>query len=147
METFVSDSNEALSFRLIRDETELKSIEAENGETVDAKIFSPEMSHQIYGDKENIFGYRGLKIELWMSAATLKAFVRMKAEETLSLEMSEGVSPDPVIPPLVKILAEDQVTENLNSFTAEILSEKETKFVPHGEKIAEFQAQPRDGGK
>ena len=51
METFVSDSNEALSFRLIRDETELKSIEAENGETVDAKIFSPEMSHQIYGDK------------------------------------------------------------------------------------------------
>ena len=82
-----------------------------------------------------------------MSAATLKAFVRMKAEETLSPEMSEGVSPDPVIPPLVKILAEDQVTENLNSFTAEILSEKETKFVPHGEKISEFQAQPRDGGK
>ena len=81
-----------------------------------------------------------------MSAATLKAFVRMKAEETLSLEMSEGVSPDPVIPPLVKILAEDQVTENLNTFTAEMLSEKETKFAPHGEKIAEFQAQPRDGG-
>ena len=82
-----------------------------------------------------------------MSAATLKTFARMKADETLSLDMSEGVSPDPVLPPLIKILAEDQVTENVNSFTAEVLSEKETKFVPHGEKIAECEVQPRDGGK
>ena len=98
--------------------------------------------------REHIFGYRGLKIDLWMSAATLKAFVRMTADETMSALQSEGVKPDPVLPPLVKILAEGQVTENINDFTTEILSEKEVKFKPHGEKITEFDVHPRtDGGE
>ena len=60
-------------------------------------------------DREHIFGYRGLKIDLWMSASSLKAFVKMKADETISLLQSEGVEPDPVLPPLIKILAEGQV--------------------------------------
>lgn len=51
LETFVSDSNEALSFRLIRDEAELKKAVEAGNEEVDANVFSPEMSHQIYGDK------------------------------------------------------------------------------------------------
>ena len=74
-----------------------------------------------------------------MSAASLKAYARMKADETISLSQSEGVKPDPVLPPLVKILAEGQVTENVDAFTAEILSDRETKFKPQGEKITEFE--------
>jgi len=138
LELYVTDSNESLQFRLIRDESELKTaLSEENSE--DPKSFSPEMSHQIYGDKEHVFGYRGLKIDLWMSAASLKAYARMKADETISLSQSEGVKPDPVLPPLVKILAEGQVTENVDAFTAEILSDRETKFKPQGEKITEFE--------
>ena len=50
LELYVADSNEALQFRLIRDESELKkAISEENSE--DGKPFVPEMSHQIYGDK------------------------------------------------------------------------------------------------
>ena len=69
----------------------------------------------------------------------MKAYARMKADETISLSQSEGVKPDPVLPPLVKILAEGQVTENVDAFTAEILSDRETKFKPQGEKITEFE--------
>ena len=97
--------------------------------------------------REHIFGYRGLKIDLWMSAATLKAFVRTSADETISLLQSEGVKPDPVLPPLIKILNEGQVTESLDEFTAEIISDKETKFKPIGEKITEFDVHPREGGR
>ena len=75
---------------------------------------------------------------MWMSAASLKTFVRMTADETISLTQSQGVNPDPVLPPLVKIFAEGQVAENLNTFEAELLSEKEKKFKPHGEKVTEF---------
>ena len=83
-----------------------------------------------------------------MSAATLKAYARMKADETISPSQSEGVQPDPVLPPLVKILAEGQVTENVDAFTTEILSDKETKFKPCGEKITEFEIQEtKDEGK
>ena len=50
LELYVTDSNESLQFRLIRDESELKTaLSEENSE--DPKSFSPEMSHQIYGDK------------------------------------------------------------------------------------------------
>ena len=81
-----------------------------------------------------------------MSAATLKAFVRMSADETISLLQSEGVKPDPVLPPLIKILDEGQVTESLDEFTTDILSEKETKFKPFGEKVTEFDVHPKEGG-
>lgn len=97
------------------------------------------LTANLLNNREHVFGYRGLKIDLWMSAASLKAYARMKADETISLSQSEGVKPDPVLPPLVKILAEGQVTENADAFTAEILSDRETKFKPHGEKITEFE--------
>ena len=81
-----------------------------------------------------------------MSASTLKAFVRMGADETISLVQSEGVKPDPVLPPLVKILEEGQVTESLDEFTTELIGDKETKFKPPGEKITEFDVHPKEGG-
>ena len=28
--------------------------------------FNPDMSHQIFGEKESIWGYHNLKIKLWM---------------------------------------------------------------------------------
>ena len=81
-----------------------------------------------------------------MSAASLKAYVRMRADETMTLLQSEGVKPDPVVPPLLKILADGQGTESLDEFSSEILSDKETKFKPHGEKITEFEVYPTAGG-
>ena len=48
---YVADSNEALLFRLIRDETALKNALQDENEEEDENSFEPEMSHQIYGDK------------------------------------------------------------------------------------------------
>ena len=50
LELYVADSNESLQFRLIRDESELKAALSEDN-SEDPKLFVPEMSHQIYGDK------------------------------------------------------------------------------------------------
>lgn len=146
LEVYVADSNESVLFRMIRNESELKRSLDDDNEDDDSNSFLPEMTHQIYGDKEHIFGYRGLKIDLWMSAASLKAYVRMRADETMTLLQSEGVKPDPVVPPLLKILADGQGTESLDEFSSEILSDKETKFKPHGEKITEFEVYPKAGG-
>ena len=51
---FVCDGNEALEFRLVKTREDLEDEE---------KAFKPEMCHQIYGDNENIFGYKGLKVK------------------------------------------------------------------------------------
>ena len=51
----------------------------------ESKEFLPEMCHQIYGDNENIFGYRGLKISLYMSAASLRSYVAVSHEDKVKL--------------------------------------------------------------
>ena len=51
----------------------------------ESKEFLPEMCHQIYGDNENIFGYRGLKISLYMSAASLRSYVAVSHEDKVNL--------------------------------------------------------------
>jgi hypothetical protein len=47
---------------------------------------------------------------MFMTAATLKAFVRTLCDETISSAKSGGVDPDPVVQPILKILAPDQAS-------------------------------------
>merc|ERR1712029_181304 len=101
--------------------------------------------HQVYGEQENIFGYKGLKIDLWMTADTMRGYLRMKSEETLTAEKCDGVEPDPVIAPMLDILAPYQATESLEEFQAQVTKAEEKAFQPFGSKIAEFQGSSRDG--
>ena len=103
LEAFVTDSNEALKFKLLKNPQD-----AEN----DDVTFEPVMTHQIFGDNENVFGYRNLNIDLWMCASTLKTFIGMSYDEKLDKARSDGVEPDPVIEPLLKIMAEGQVVDS-----------------------------------
>ena len=54
---YVCDGNEALQFKLLKSEEDFIN---------EDKLFSPEMCHQIYGENENIFGYKGLKVGIFM---------------------------------------------------------------------------------
>jgi len=163
---FVCDANQALRFRLVRTVQELRKVLVEDKEEADRAAkgqdegeengdvdtmltwskFPPEMSHQIYGEQENIFGYKGLKVDLWLTADTLKGFVRLRSQESLTAADCDGVNPDPVLEPLLKIMAPDQVTENLDEFEsmmnkADDASDSATKkFEPFGNKVAEFEA-------
>jgi histone acetyltransferase 1 len=62
--------------------------------------FPPEMCHQIYGDNENIFGYRGLKIQLYMSAGSLRSYVGTSHEDKVDPAKTDGVTADDVVTPL-----------------------------------------------
>merc|ERR1712018_470156 len=106
LEAYVVDANEALKFKFLR-----RPEDAEN----DDLSFNPEMTHQIYGDNENIFGYRELNIEMWMCASTLKAYLGMSYAERLDkskVKGLDGVEPDPVIEPMLKIMAEGQIVDS-----------------------------------
>lgn len=129
LEAFVTDSNEALKFKLLKNPQD-----AEN----DDVTFEPVMTHQIFGDNENVFGYRNLNIDLWMCASTLKTFIGMSYDEKLDKARSDGVEPDPVIEPLLKIMAEGQVVDSKEALLNHLNSEKVKKFVPMGSKIDEF---------
>jgi len=156
---FVTDANKSLRFRLIRSSQDLKAAIAEDelekargGDDEETtpehswSMFPPEMCHQVYGEQENIFGYKGLKIDLWLTADTMKGYLRMKSEETLTPEKCEGVEPDPVIDPMLQLLAPRQASESLEEFQSQVAKAEEKAFQPFGSKIGEFQVEPKNGG-
>jgi hypothetical protein len=51
---FECDANAALRFRVVRTEAELLDDTAEG--------FAPEFTHQVFGDAEVIYGYKGLRV-------------------------------------------------------------------------------------
>ena len=142
---YVNDANEALIIRLMRrsDGGDPEPEEAQDGDEdlQDPYAFHPEMTHQVYGEAERIFGYRFLSIECLFSAGSLKAFIKYKCKEELPPNNEDDVKPDPIAEPLLKILAEDQVAPNEVAFYAEV--DKETAFKPMGDKISEWKIKDR----
>ena len=74
-----------------------------------------------------------------MCASTLKTFINVKYAEKVDKDKTGGVDADPVLEPLLKILAEGQVLESKEEMAAHLLSDKVTKFKPLGNKIDEFK--------
>ena len=90
--------------------------------------FKPEMCHQIYGDNENIFGYKGLKVSLSMSRGSLQSFVTHEYQDKVDPAKTDGVTADDVIAPLIKILAPGSFTDNKDQFLSYLDSDKEKNF-------------------
>merc|ERR1712110_31607 len=123
---FVCDGNEALQFRLVKSPEDLEDPDTR---------FKPEMCHQIYGDNENIFGFKGLEVNLFMTAGSLQTYLGHTYKEKVDPSKTDGVTADDVISPLVKILAPGSFTDNKEEFLAHVNSDKETKFRPMGELV------------
>lgn len=126
LRSYVVDSNEVLEFKLVRDERDLEDKETS---------FLPEMSHQVFGDSETIFGYKDLKIKLYYSAGCLETYLGMSYSEKFRKGMDDEVEPDEVLPKLMDKLA-PHVHDNLDSFIKSLT--KEDTFRPAGELIHSF---------
>jgi len=128
---YVTDANEILEFKMIRKPEDMSDSNI---------VFKPEMCHQIYGDNENIFGYKGLKISLYMTAASLRTYVNYTYSDKVDPRKTDGLPADDVISPLVKILAPESYTDSKEQFLKEVVSEEETSFRPMGELVHSFSS-------
>ncbi|MEQ2230040.1 histone acetyltransferase 1 [Ilyodon furcidens] len=63
------DTNEATCLKLVRFPDDLDD---------DGTTFHPEYSHQIFGDDEVAFGYKGLQIQLYYTAGNLSTLFKVK---------------------------------------------------------------------
>ena len=57
LDVYLCDANEVIEFKLVR---EAKDVDD------DETTFNPEMSHQVYGENESIFGYKDLRIKVYI---------------------------------------------------------------------------------
>jgi len=132
LDEYVTDvTNDGLKFKLVE---KAEDLESEEG------YFDPEMTHQIYGKNENIFGYKDLKIKLVMSSASLQSYISYSYSSKVDPAKTEGVKADDVVEPLVKFLAPGSFTESKDEFTKHLTSTKETGFRPMGEMIHSFKS-------
>ncbi|XP_043242983.1 histone acetyltransferase type B catalytic subunit-like isoform X1 [Amphibalanus amphitrite] len=118
---FVTDSNEALELKLVRCREDLECDDAS---------FAPEMSHQVFGDTETIFGYKGLRVKLYYSAARLATYLGMTYETKIDPKKSQGVEPDEVLKPVADKLPPKFFT-NIDEFVKAL--DKDASFRPFGE--------------
>ncbi|KAL6265399.1 hypothetical protein P5V15_002196 [Pogonomyrmex californicus] len=125
LKRLVANSNEVLELRLIRDLDDLHSKEA---------VFKPEMTYQVFGDREIIFGYLDLSVQLFYSAGCLETYLGMTYTEKINPKY-EGVQADPVLTQIAPKLAPD-VHYSLTNFTNALV--KDETFTPYGELIHSF---------
>ncbi|XP_075221855.1 histone acetyltransferase 1 [Lycorma delicatula] len=118
--SFVADSNESVEFKLVRTTDDLE----------DDGVFKPEMSHQIFGDSENIFGYKDLKIKIYYSAAWLTSYIGIEYSDKIDPDDFGGVEPDNILKKLSVWYPPGFLT-NVNSFIKTL--DKEKNFVPYGD--------------
>ncbi|XP_060573241.1 histone acetyltransferase type B catalytic subunit-like [Ruditapes philippinarum] len=125
LDDYKCDANEVITFKLVRDESDLENNEG----------FQPEMTHQIFGEQENIFGYKDLAIQLYYSASKLTTYLNIKYTDKVSPEKFDGLKPDDVVGSLSKELPPGYYT-NIDDFSAALA--KDVNFKPYGELLHSY---------
>lgn len=126
LDAYVCSANKAIEIILARseDDVEKRSI-----------VFHPELTHQLFGDNESIFGYKDLCIKLYYSAARLSTYLGMTYTEKVNPQKCGGVQPDEVLSTIAEKL-QPGFHSNLDDFLKSI--SKDSTFTPYGKLIHSF---------
>ena len=131
LDSFVCNGNNVIYFKLIRD---VKSIDDDE---VDKEFtFQPEFCHQLFGQSENIFGYKNLRINLYYSACKLVRFISITYSDKVDREKSQGVPADDVLQIITEKLGGTVLT-SVDQFSQELAHD--TDFKPYGTQLDCFK--------
>ncbi|XP_046846730.1 histone acetyltransferase type B catalytic subunit-like [Xenia sp. Carnegie-2017] len=126
LEEYKCDANSSVHIKLVENEKDVFNKE---------KAFHPNMSHQIFGDSEVIFGYKNLEVQLYYHAGSLLTYLGIKYSAAVDKLSPVDIKPDDVISLVKKVLAPGHFS-NLDQFLSKF--PEEDKFTPMGELIETF---------
>ncbi|KAJ8416857.1 hypothetical protein AAFF_G00327350 [Aldrovandia affinis] len=128
------DTNEAICLKLVRFPEDIED---------ESTTFHPEYSHQLYGDDEVAFGYKGLQIQLYYSAGNLSTLFKVKYAAKVT-EKFDCVEPDNVEGKIRKVIPMG-FTCNTDDFVS--LLEKEANFKPFGTLLHTYKVHNVEEGE
>ncbi|XP_068184657.1 histone acetyltransferase type B catalytic subunit [Antennarius striatus] len=128
------DTNEAVSLKLVRFPEDVDD---------DSTTFHPEYSHQLFGDDEIAFGYKGLQIQLYYTAGNLSTLFKVKYSSKVT-EVFDCVEPDDVEGKIHEIIPAG-FTCNTDDFIS--LLEKEANFKPFGTLLHSYTVHSEEAGE
>ncbi|XP_785091.3 histone acetyltransferase type B catalytic subunit [Strongylocentrotus purpuratus] len=126
LEEFISRANDVIEMKLVRSKEDIED---------STRSFAPEFTHQIFGENETVFGYRGLKVQLYFSAARLTPYLTYTFEEKVNPKKFDGVQADPILKPIVEKL-EITPMDNLDRFVASL--DEDVGFQPMGDLLHSY---------
>ncbi|XP_013395370.1 histone acetyltransferase type B catalytic subunit [Lingula anatina] len=129
LEEFKCDANEAVSMKLVRDQADFED---------EGQSFHPDMSHQIFGESESIFGYKDLQVSLYYSAGRLITYLGIKYSEKVSAQEFDGVIADDIEKQIAEQIPPGYMT-NSDDFLASL--DKEVNFKPFGELLHSYKVE------
>ncbi|XP_055890371.1 histone acetyltransferase type B catalytic subunit-like [Biomphalaria glabrata] len=131
LESFKNNANDVIYFKLGRKEEDIED---------ESKNFHPDMSHQLFGDSELIFGYKNLNVHIYYTAARLIPYLNISYSESCH-EDQHGIKPDDVEKSLSNELPPNYFT-NLDTFRV-ALSE-DVNFRPFGHMVDSYTLTPKN---
>ncbi|XP_055901675.1 histone acetyltransferase type B catalytic subunit-like isoform X1 [Biomphalaria glabrata] len=131
LESFKNNANDVIYFKLVRKEEDIED---------ESKTFHPDMTHQLFGDSELIFGYKNLNVHIYYTAARLIPYLNISYSESCH-EDQHGIKPDDVEKSLSNELPPNYFT-NLDTFRV-ALSE-DVNFRPFGHMVDSYTLTPKN---
>lgn len=128
------ETNDAISLKLVRFPEDVDD---------DGTTFHPEYSHQLFGDDEVAFGYKGLQVQLYYTAGNLSTLFKVKYSSKVN-EVFDCVEPDDVEGKIREIIPAG-FTCNTDDFVS--LLEKEANFKPFGTLLHTYTVHNEEAGQ
>ncbi|TRY90450.1 hypothetical protein DNTS_011812 [Danionella cerebrum] len=128
------DTNEAICLKLVRFPEDVHE---------ESTTFHPEFSHQLFGDDEVAFGYKGLQIQLYYSAGNLNTLFKVKYTSRVT-EKFDCVQPDDV-----EVKIREIIPAGFCCSTDDFISllEKEGNFRPFGSLQHTYRVHNEEAGE
>lgn len=136
LENFVVDALEAVEFKLIRSREDIED---------DTIKFHPAMAHQIFGENENIFGYKDLKVNIMYTAGSLQIYLGINYSQRVEDCNNDCIKSDNIIDIITSKFPNGCYFINIDEFVNTM--EKSKDFKPFGEKITEYIVTDNDNNK
>ncbi|VDO14448.1 unnamed protein product [Rodentolepis nana] len=114
------DAFEVTFFKLIREKQDLDN---------DEGAFNPDLTHQIFGQSEIIFGYKDLSIVISYTAGSLATLVQIDYSSKIPPSLAEGVKPDNILAALKEAYPAGFTTDR-DEFLKQF--DKDITFEPYG---------------
>uniref|UniRef100_F6RPW8 Histone acetyltransferase type B catalytic subunit n=2 Tax=Ciona intestinalis TaxID=7719 RepID=F6RPW8_CIOIN len=128
---YICDANSAVQFKLVKSKEDLET---------DDGFFFPDMSHQIFGEKEQIFGFTDLKLRIYYTASSLQIHTKLLYGRKINPEQFDGVKADDIMKSVREVLPAN-VIENVDDFSKKL--DGEPNFKPFGEIIYNYTRQQK----
>uniref|UniRef100_A0A914WG23 histone acetyltransferase n=1 Tax=Plectus sambesii TaxID=2011161 RepID=A0A914WG23_9BILA len=139
LEAFLVDAMEAVNIHFIGSVSDLDNEEKEG--------YQPEFVHQHFGEKEQIFGYTDLHVDIHYTSASMFIYPTISFDKRID-KVHKDLAPDDIITQLKEQLPKgemDMMFSSRDQFVKEI--EKQESFRPAGTLVNKYSVVNADGVK